>query len=293
MTTYVAMGDSFTAGVDPSGPRWPDELARLLGGRYVNLAEVGATSEHVEREQLERALELAPDVVTLVCGANDVLLCTRPDADAYAERLSRMFARLRRERPGRDDHDGDLSGHLPLPRAAPALADARGAGDEAVQRRLPGGRPAPPRRAARGLRPPGHGGALDFAEDGFHPRPRATAQQPASSCARSARLLRAAPGVTTTIAAGLFEPAVPRDPTGDRFTTPERDDQERDILEFAALTGDPTRSTSIPSGPPAAASASRSRTACSCSRSPSACCRSTPSAWSRCAGWATPSSSNL
>jgi lysophospholipase L1-like esterase len=99
MTTYVAMGDSFTAGVDPSVPRWADELGRSLGGRYVNLAEVGATSEHVEREQLVRALELSPDVVTLVCGANDVLLCTRPDADAYAARLSRMFARLRRERP--------------------------------------------------------------------------------------------------------------------------------------------------------------------------------------------------
>ena len=100
MTTYVAMGDSFTAGVDPSIPRWPDEFARFLGGRYVNLAEVGATSEHVEREQLDRALALSPDVVTLVCGANDVLLCTRPDVDAYAERLSRMFARLRREQPG-------------------------------------------------------------------------------------------------------------------------------------------------------------------------------------------------
>ena len=99
MTTYVAMGDSFTAGTDPSGTRWPDELARSLGGRYVNLAEVGATSEQVETEQLERALELAPDVVTLVCGANDVLLNTRPDADAYAERLSRMFTRLRREHP--------------------------------------------------------------------------------------------------------------------------------------------------------------------------------------------------
>ena len=99
MTTYVAMGDSFTAGTDPSVPRWPDELARSLGGRYVNLAEVGATSEHVETEQLERALELSPDVVTLVCGANDVLLNTRPDADAYAERLSRMFTRLRREHP--------------------------------------------------------------------------------------------------------------------------------------------------------------------------------------------------
>jgi lysophospholipase L1-like esterase len=99
VTTYVAMGDSFTAGVDPSVPRWADELARSLGGRYVNLAEVGATSEHVESEQLVRALELSPDVVTLVCGANDVLLDTRPDADAYAERLSRMFARLRRELP--------------------------------------------------------------------------------------------------------------------------------------------------------------------------------------------------
>jgi phosphatidylinositol alpha 1,6-mannosyltransferase len=99
VTTYVAMGDSFTAGVDPSVPRWPDELARSLNARYVNLAEVGATSEHVEREQLTQALEMEPDVVTLVCGANDVLLDTRPDAEAYAERLSRMFARLRRELP--------------------------------------------------------------------------------------------------------------------------------------------------------------------------------------------------
>jgi lysophospholipase L1-like esterase len=99
VTTYVAMGDSFTAGVDPSVPRWPDELARSLGGHYVNLAEVGATSEHVERDQLAEALELSPDVVTLVCGANDVLLDTRPDVEAYARRLSRMFSRLRRELP--------------------------------------------------------------------------------------------------------------------------------------------------------------------------------------------------
>jgi lysophospholipase L1-like esterase len=98
-TTYVALGDSFTAGLEPGQPRWADELARELGARYVNLAEVGATSEHVEREQLERALELEPNVVTLVCGANDVLFNTRPDADAYAARLSRMFARLRRELP--------------------------------------------------------------------------------------------------------------------------------------------------------------------------------------------------
>jgi phosphatidylinositol alpha 1,6-mannosyltransferase len=96
---YVALGDSFTAGLEPGQPRWPDELARHLGGRYVNLASVGATSEHVEQDQLERALELQPDVVTLVCGANDVLFNTRPDPEAYAARLSRMFARLRRDLP--------------------------------------------------------------------------------------------------------------------------------------------------------------------------------------------------
>ena len=81
-------------------PRWPDELARSLGGRYVNLAEVGATSERRGgASSSTRALELAPDVVTLVCGANDVLVSTRPDADAYAERLARMFTRLRAEQP--------------------------------------------------------------------------------------------------------------------------------------------------------------------------------------------------
>ena len=96
---YVALGDSFTAGHEPGQPRWPDELAKQLGGHYVNLAAVGATSEQVELEQLERALELRPDVVTLVCGANDVLFSTRPDPDAYAARLTRMFARLRREVP--------------------------------------------------------------------------------------------------------------------------------------------------------------------------------------------------
>jgi lysophospholipase L1-like esterase len=99
VTTYDAMGDSFTAGLEPGQTRWADELARELGARYVNLASVGATSELVELEQLERALELEPDVVTLVCGANDVLFDTRPDPEAYAARLSRMFTRLRRELP--------------------------------------------------------------------------------------------------------------------------------------------------------------------------------------------------
>lgn len=101
MTVYVALGDSFTAGLAPGEPRWADEVARGLGPgtRYENLAWVGATSADVEEQQLARALALRPDVVTLVCGANDVLESVRPDAGEYARRLSRMFARLRREAP--------------------------------------------------------------------------------------------------------------------------------------------------------------------------------------------------
>jgi lysophospholipase L1-like esterase len=101
MATYVALGDSSTAGLEPGEPRWADEVARALGPdtRYENLAWVGATSADVESRQLDQALGMSPDVVTIVCGANDVLESVRPDADEYAKRLSRMFARLRREAP--------------------------------------------------------------------------------------------------------------------------------------------------------------------------------------------------
>jgi lysophospholipase L1-like esterase len=104
MPTYVALGDSFTAGLVPGETRWADEVARALGPdtRYENLAWVGATSADVEHKQLDRALELDPDVVTIVCGANDVLESVRPDPDEYAQRLARMFARLRREAPQAD-----------------------------------------------------------------------------------------------------------------------------------------------------------------------------------------------
>ena len=82
--TYVALGDSFTAGLDPSGEcRWADEVARALPGtQYANLASIGATSQDVEQFQLPEALALEPDLVTLVCGANDVLESVRPDPPA-------------------------------------------------------------------------------------------------------------------------------------------------------------------------------------------------------------------
>lgn len=171
MTTYVAMGDSFTAGLVPGQPRWPDEIARELGPdvRYENLASIGATSEKVESDQLGRAIELDPDLVTLVCGANDVLESTRPDSHEYAERLGRMFRRLRREAPGAEIMSAtypDISRFLDLrPRsrarvekgmrlfndAARAVAEAHGV------------------LLLEGFYHPAAQERATFAEDGFHP----------------------------------------------------------------------------------------------------------------------------
>jgi phosphatidylinositol alpha 1,6-mannosyltransferase len=171
MTTYVAMGDSFTAGVEPGQPRWADELARELGARYVNLASVGATSEDVELEQLERALELEPDVVTLVCGANDVLFDTRPDPDAYAARLSRMFTRLRRELPNVQIVTAtypDISRFLELrPRTRARVVEGMSRFNAAVRR-------VAPRHDVVLMESFDHPAARareTYAADGFHPSP--------------------------------------------------------------------------------------------------------------------------
>ena len=98
----VALGDSFTAGGPETGERtWVEELARRLGaGDCHNLAVDGARTDAVAGEQFARALTLSPDLVTLVCGANDVLLSTRPQIGRYERQLARMFRQLRSHLPG-------------------------------------------------------------------------------------------------------------------------------------------------------------------------------------------------
>lgn len=99
LTSFVALGDSFTAGNGaPPGERWADRVAAMLraanpGLRYANLAVDGATSAAV-LEQVPAALALAPDLVTVVCGANDVLLATRPDLAGYERRFDEILTRL-------------------------------------------------------------------------------------------------------------------------------------------------------------------------------------------------------
>jgi len=100
MRTYVALGDSLTHGTDADNEgRWPDVVAASLDVGYANFAQVGATSRDVEEQQLHPALALEPDLVSLICGANDVLESVRPDAAAYAEALGRMFVRIRAAAP--------------------------------------------------------------------------------------------------------------------------------------------------------------------------------------------------
>jgi lysophospholipase L1-like esterase len=79
MTTFAALGDSITLGVGDPAPGggwrgWAAFLADSLpGGRLVNLAANGARVADVERTQLPRALELHPDLASVVVGVNDTL----------------------------------------------------------------------------------------------------------------------------------------------------------------------------------------------------------------------------
>ena len=94
MTTFVALGDSITLGVgDPVRVEDPDTgrsqrawrgWAALLADGLVDselhiVAGNGACSADVERVQLPQALQLRPDIASVVVGVNDTL---RPNFDA-------------------------------------------------------------------------------------------------------------------------------------------------------------------------------------------------------------------
>ncbi|MFI1252909.1 SGNH/GDSL hydrolase family protein [Streptomyces netropsis] len=103
--SYAAVGDSFTEGVGDPGPDdtfigWADRLAVLLSDqqaehsfRYANLAVRGRLLDQIAEEQIPRAKELAPDLVTFCAGGNDIL---RPgsDPDDVAERYEAAVVEL-------------------------------------------------------------------------------------------------------------------------------------------------------------------------------------------------------
>ncbi len=88
---FVAIGDSFTEGLwdpsptDPDACRgWADRLAEAFAARstepvhYANLAIRGKLLRPIIVDQVPAALELKPDLVSLIGGGNDLL---RPNAD--------------------------------------------------------------------------------------------------------------------------------------------------------------------------------------------------------------------
>ena len=95
---FVALGDSFTAGIGDPEPRspggfrgWADRVAEELseGHRdfgYANLAVSGLVIRQILEQQLGPAIELKPDLVTLSAGGND-LVFHRSDLDRLAATL--------------------------------------------------------------------------------------------------------------------------------------------------------------------------------------------------------------
>lgn len=105
-TRYVAIGDSFTEGIgdpepqSPGGHRgWADRVAEVLASStsdfaYANLAIRGRLLQQIIDEQIEPALDLSPDLITISAGGNDII---RPgtDPDEIAARFDGAIERLR------------------------------------------------------------------------------------------------------------------------------------------------------------------------------------------------------
>jgi len=102
--SFVALGDSFTEGLnDPGGDGhyrgWADRVAERLAlddpsFRYANLAVRGKLLGQIVDEQVPLAVRMAPGLVGLCAGGNDLL---RPgsDPDVMAKTLARAVRELR------------------------------------------------------------------------------------------------------------------------------------------------------------------------------------------------------
>lgn len=98
--TWAALGDSFTAGSQRDELTWATLAARSLSGparrlELVCLAEIGATCGQLIDRQLDAAIATDPDLVSLICGANDVIGSVRPRIDAIASTLDGLWFGLR------------------------------------------------------------------------------------------------------------------------------------------------------------------------------------------------------
>lgn len=171
---FAVLGDSLSAGAEgATATPWPELAARQLagGGRLAvrSFAAAGATSTDVAIWQLQEAIEFRPDLVSVICGANDVLLSVRPDPDAFAAVFDGIAATLAARLP-----DAAIV-TATYPRVASMLPLR-----ERTEARIAGGimavnaaiRAVAARRRLICLEWAGHAGIGDpdnFADDGLHP----------------------------------------------------------------------------------------------------------------------------
>ncbi|MFZ1361554.1 MAG: SGNH/GDSL hydrolase family protein [Candidatus Nanopelagicales bacterium] len=101
---FVAIGDSFTEGLDDLGTNglyvgWADRVSETLATQdeeftYANLAIRGRRLDDILGPQLDRALEMEPDLVSIVGGGNDMLR-PRWDLPTLAMKIEDSVARTR------------------------------------------------------------------------------------------------------------------------------------------------------------------------------------------------------
>ena len=122
--SYVAMGDSFTEGMNDPYPNgtyrgWADLVAARLAidagpdFGYANLAVRGRLLDQVVAEQLEPALAMRPGLVSFAAGGNDALR-RKVDPHALIDRIDPVIGRLRAA--GADVilfRFADVTAHLP------------------------------------------------------------------------------------------------------------------------------------------------------------------------------------
>lgn len=100
---YVAIGDSSTEGIDDPDGRghyrgWANRLAEHVAAAqgsllYANLGVRGLRTRDIRERQLELAMGMQPDLVTLFAGTNDVV-AKRFDAEAVGADMDAMHRAL-------------------------------------------------------------------------------------------------------------------------------------------------------------------------------------------------------
>jgi lysophospholipase L1-like esterase len=104
LSSWVAIGDSFTEGLSDVGPDgsyvgWADRLARTLADRdpdfrYANLALRGKMLREIITEQVPIVVQARPDLVTICGGGND-LIVPGSDVDQLADEFEQAVITLR------------------------------------------------------------------------------------------------------------------------------------------------------------------------------------------------------